>query len=227
MACASFLYFSRNSSAPEKAIWLMYFNLGSRHTNSTVGNCKRTFLLIYRNAHSQVAQFTFKFANRSQCFQFWVASTAFDTNSRKNLVIAVQKFLDNGKILSLVTPMFPFAIVRYIFYWLIWIVILRCFPFANKMPSEILVTEWQFQAFSAVVLSSNLSHKNIQFSKLVSCNFKISGICRLWFSGKKLQNGVPFWISGDNSYLIKTAILRRFSIFDYLCSPKKFINHFV
>jgi hypothetical protein len=39
-------------------------------TLSSVGNCKRTFLLIYRNAHSQVAQFTFKIANRSQYFQF-------------------------------------------------------------------------------------------------------------------------------------------------------------
>lgn len=26
--------------------------------------------------------------------------------------------------------------------------------------------------------------------------------------------------------IIRTAILRRFSIFDYLCSPKKFINQF-
>ena len=65
-----FVFFEKFLSARKSNLIDVFLNLGSRHTNSTVGNCKRTFLLIYRNAHSQVAQFTFKIANRSQCFQF-------------------------------------------------------------------------------------------------------------------------------------------------------------
>ena len=65
-----FVFFEKFLSARKSNLIDVFFNLSSRHTNSSVGNCKCSFIFIYRNAYGQVAKFTFKFANRSQGFQF-------------------------------------------------------------------------------------------------------------------------------------------------------------
>ena len=85
------------SSGESNLIDILIHLLGC-HTNTTVGNGKRTLLLINRDAHFQVAQFVFKFTYGSQRLQFlrgiYCVAHKF---TKENLVVAIQKFLDYRK----------------------------------------------------------------------------------------------------------------------------------
>ncbi len=117
MAAASFLYLSKNSSAPEKAIWLMYFSI-----SSAVIPIPRSLKVSVPFSLSMLTE-TFSSPNsplnsptEANVFNFCVASTAFETNSRTKISWSLYKnFLIMGKMLSVVTPMFPFCIVVYFF----------------------------------------------------------------------------------------------------------------
>ena len=83
---AWFLYFSMNSSAPEKAIWLMYLSTSSavmptpRSVTVSVFFSLSTATRIVRSPSSPLAS-----PIDERVFSFWVASTAFEISSRRKI----------------------------------------------------------------------------------------------------------------------------------------------
>src|SRR5688572_2363821 len=108
------LYCSTNSVAPENAIWLMYFLI-----SSAVIPIPWSEIVILRVSLSTLT-FTFKSSPTSPLyspiadkrFSFWVASTAFETNSRRKISWSEYKnFLMIGKIFSVWIEMVPFSAI--------------------------------------------------------------------------------------------------------------------
>ena len=83
---AWFLYFSMNSSAPEKAIWLMYLSTSSavmpmpRSVTVSVLASLSTETRIVRSPRSP-----FISPIDERVFSFWVASTALEISSRRKI----------------------------------------------------------------------------------------------------------------------------------------------
>ena len=83
---AWFLYFSMNSSAPEKAIWLMYLS-----TSSAVMPMPRSVtvsVLASLSAETRIVRSPkspFISPIDERVFSFWVASTALEISSRRKI----------------------------------------------------------------------------------------------------------------------------------------------
>ena len=119
IAAASFLYFSTNSSAPEKAIWLMYLSISSAvipiPRSEMVMVLSSNLTRTVRSPNSPLNSPT-----DESVFNFCVASTALETSSRRKISWSLYKnFLMIGNIFSDVTPMLPclLLIIYFIFYF--------------------------------------------------------------------------------------------------------------
>ena len=117
---ASFLYFSTNSSAPEKAIWLMYLSI-----SSAVIPIPRSEIVIVLSSNLTCTvkspSSPLNSPTEESVFNFWVASTALETSSRRKISWSLYKnFLIIGKMFSDVTPMLPCLLlivwISYYFY---------------------------------------------------------------------------------------------------------------
>ena len=114
---AESLYFSRNSSAPEKAIWLMYFSTSSAVIpNPWSIRCIFLPSLSILTSMIGLPYSTLASPILAKCFNFKVASVALDTNSRKKISWSLYKnFLISGKMFSTDTLIFPVVIFLFIF----------------------------------------------------------------------------------------------------------------
>ena len=135
MDAASFLYFLTNSSAPEKAIWLIYLSI-----SSAVIPIPRSEMVIVlssnliRTVKSPISPLNSP--TEASVFNFCVASTALETNSRRKISWSLYKnFLIIGKMFSLVTPILPDLLILFIIILLYYH--LNAFPKLQKPEKRI------------------------------------------------------------------------------------------
>ena len=112
MASALSLYWLRNSSAPEKAIWLINLSTSSAVMPMPWSETVKVFFflsMLTRTRKSPNSPFTSPTDER--VFNFWVASTALLISSRRKISWSLYKnFFMTGNILSEVTPILPLLI---------------------------------------------------------------------------------------------------------------------
>ena len=106
---AESLYLVKNSSAPENAIWFIYFSISSESIPIPLSETVKvpsslfTEIVTFKSPSSPLNSPT-----EANVFNFCVASIALDTNSRKKISWSEYKnFFITGKIFSVVTPIFP------------------------------------------------------------------------------------------------------------------------
>ena len=134
MALALSLYLLKNSSAPENAIWLIYLSISS----AVIPIPASLTVRVPFSASTDTVTFSSPSSSlyspqEARVFNFCVASTAFDTSSRRKISWSLYKnFLITGKIFSVVTPIDPFCIISYIVILLLIISRLSHFSLKQK-----------------------------------------------------------------------------------------------
>ena len=87
-----FLYFSINSSAPEKAIWLIY------SSTSAVGHGQRFGLLVHGDVNRQVAQLALHFADRRKRLQFLGSIDRIGNQlAQENFMVRIEELFNHGE----------------------------------------------------------------------------------------------------------------------------------
>ena len=112
MASALSLYWFKNSSAPENAIWLINLSTSSAVIPMPWSDTVKVFFALSMDTRTRKSpKSPFTSPTDERVFSFCVASTALLINSRRKISWSLYKnFLMTGNILSEVTPMFPLLI---------------------------------------------------------------------------------------------------------------------
>ena len=93
-----FVFIQKFGSARECNLIDVLFDFVGRHAHAAVADGEGFLFGIEFHLHLQIAHLAFVVAHRGQCFQFLRSIDSVRHQfAQKNLMIAVQKFLDDGK----------------------------------------------------------------------------------------------------------------------------------
>ena len=114
--CAVFVFVDKLLRAGESDLVDVFIHLLGGHSDTMIGNGQGLLGLINTYAHAKVAQITLHFTNGRQSLQFLRSIDGIgDQLTQEDLMIRIQKFLDDGEDIITRHPNITFTHISFVF----------------------------------------------------------------------------------------------------------------
>ena len=114
--CTVFVFVDKLLRAGESDLVDVFIHLLGGHSDTMIGNGQGLLGLIYTYAHAKVAQVALHFTNGRQSLQFLRSIHGIrDQLTQEDLMIRIQKFLDDGEDIITRHPNITFTHISFVF----------------------------------------------------------------------------------------------------------------